>query len=1008
MKKTFFILILAFFVFFASDAPGQEEKPAQEPASQETTEEKPAQETSETETITVDDKEIDKKIPSYNYSLKQLMDKAKENIRKAEKAIKDREVLKRNKEREEKARVHFEKANALYEEGKYEEAIQEWKQALKITENKELADYIRKEEERVKKERRLREQRKQEEAQRKREEQLARERKQREKEIAKQRREKEKRERLQRQAAPLYKEAITLYKAKDYEKALEKFKEVQAILPSYGSTTRYIEREKQRLEEVKRKQEEARRRQEETRRREQEKQAEQARQEKEARKTQELRNKVVPLYKEAITLYKAKDYEKALQKFKEIQAILPGYANTTHYIEERIPQAIAREEQLEQEKKDAEKKAAAPEKKEKEAPPEKVIAVKEEKPPVPEKKEEEKVEKGELEAKAAALYSQALSLYEEKKYEQALEQFKAADALISGYGRTAYYIERIPQEIAAKQRAREVKEPPKETKEEHLVAEAKRDQLRQLNEQAAALYNDGLTLFREGDYEGALAKFEAVKEILPHYARTEYYIRLTQAKIEKDKEAATKEPDLAVQKEKKQEQARKQLEAKRAQQEERRKQEEASRKRKQEIRKQEETAQREKQEKLQKQRALEAKVLPLYREAIALYKVKEYEKSLEKFKEVQAMLPGYARTAQYIERSIPEAIAKAKEQKLERTRQEKRRILKEAEKERRLSLQEQAATLYQEARSLYKAKEYEKALEKFKEVQKVRPNYQSTEKYIVRTTRDIAQQKEREAQAKRREEEARRKEEEQLRLQRLREEERALKEKEEARRRKREEKAASLYNEALAFYKQRKYDLALSKFKELDALTANYSRTDSYLARLPKLIEKEKRIAAEKKRKEEAARLKQRISILYEEGISLFKRDELDKAQAIFEEILSLDPEQRKARECLVRHIPHRREVLNAVKSREQVKQVGKTARGPLYFVPYLYQEAITLYDLQEYEQALEKFKEVQEEFPGYRNTEYYIERIPEDMKRKRLWQKSGRQRMIERELKTFEDRLHE
>lgn len=79
----------------------------------------------------------------YTYNLKELIDKAKENIRKVDKELEQRAVEERNMQIEAKAQEHFEKGNILYGQGKLREAKQEWQKALETTKNPELEEYIK-------------------------------------------------------------------------------------------------------------------------------------------------------------------------------------------------------------------------------------------------------------------------------------------------------------------------------------------------------------------------------------------------------------------------------------------------------------------------------------------------------------------------------------------------------------------------------------------------------------------------------------------------------------------------------------------------------------------------------------------------------------------------------------------------------------------------------------------------------------------------------------------------
>jgi len=79
----------------------------------------------------------------YTYNLKELIEKAKENIKKVDKELAQKAVEDRNMQKEAKAQEYFEKGNILYEQGKLQEAKQEWQKALEITKSPELEEYIK-------------------------------------------------------------------------------------------------------------------------------------------------------------------------------------------------------------------------------------------------------------------------------------------------------------------------------------------------------------------------------------------------------------------------------------------------------------------------------------------------------------------------------------------------------------------------------------------------------------------------------------------------------------------------------------------------------------------------------------------------------------------------------------------------------------------------------------------------------------------------------------------------
>lgn len=90
----------------------------------------------EKEKIEISPEAVEKKMSSHAFNLKQLIKEAEKNIKKVDTQI-------RNQEREVTVRQHFEKGNQLYQEGKLKEAKKEWQEALSITKDPEMKEYIR-------------------------------------------------------------------------------------------------------------------------------------------------------------------------------------------------------------------------------------------------------------------------------------------------------------------------------------------------------------------------------------------------------------------------------------------------------------------------------------------------------------------------------------------------------------------------------------------------------------------------------------------------------------------------------------------------------------------------------------------------------------------------------------------------------------------------------------------------------------------------------------------------
>ncbi len=173
---------------------------------------------------------IEKRLPSYSKSLKQLNKKAEENINEIDSILKAQEE-------EKEVMQHVEEGTRLCRSGQIKEAKKEWRTAYKMTKNRKLRDYIRKTQRyEIKAYReKLRNQSQAERDAAKAERQRLEEERRQE---AKKEKEKALNDRVK--AARLYKEAVRLYKSKDYQAARDKFEEVADLRPGYARTKYYI------------------------------------------------------------------------------------------------------------------------------------------------------------------------------------------------------------------------------------------------------------------------------------------------------------------------------------------------------------------------------------------------------------------------------------------------------------------------------------------------------------------------------------------------------------------------------------------------------------------------------------------------------------------------------------------------------------------------------------------------------------------------------------------------
>jgi len=94
--------------------------------------------------IEISEKIIEKELPFYRYSIKELIEEVEKNIKKAEKGIVDEKLREKNLDRELAIRKHYIEGMYLYKHGKLEESRKEFLKALEISQDPEMEGYIKK------------------------------------------------------------------------------------------------------------------------------------------------------------------------------------------------------------------------------------------------------------------------------------------------------------------------------------------------------------------------------------------------------------------------------------------------------------------------------------------------------------------------------------------------------------------------------------------------------------------------------------------------------------------------------------------------------------------------------------------------------------------------------------------------------------------------------------------------------------------------------------------------
>ncbi len=790
----------------------------------------------------------------YTLDLKELIRKSKEHIKAVNEKIREQEVRKRNQKREEKAREYFEKANQLFEEGKYQEARLEWEKAIKITENPEMDGYIR-ESPRVF----------------------------RKKEVALKKEEDDRLHRVhledidrRKEIEDSYQAGVSLYKQKKYAAAKEEFEHVQELQADHKATRSYLKIIDQDIivekdEAAKEKQKELEREQKEQEAAvQQEKEAWQKRlKEKERQREEETLQQAETTYKEAVVLYQAQDFVAAKAKFQEVEWGFPNYKATPKYLQQ-IDQDIKKKEQ-------------------------RIIA---------ERQKE----------------------LEKEKQEQELAKKKQAEE------------------------ARLAKKQEEEDRKRH-IEEQDRERLRKLTDQTEKVYQEALALFSESNFLGAKEKFAAVEKNIQNYRSTSDFLKRINDQIEGQQRQAAQE---------------------------------------RERKKKEEEIARQKQERELLQTLID-KAGGVYDQALSLYNVRNFKEAKEKFGEVSKILPNFKSTANYLSHidddiaREQERLALRKQKETERKKKEQELAQRQAQEEQARRRIEQSEALYRQAVSLYKAKNFEEAKGKFLELNKNSPNYQSTINYLAHIDEDISQYQE---------ELARKKAQEEARQAKLAEERR---QKEELAKKEAEEE--KIHRAKLAEEHRQK---EIERRQKEEALVRRKAEEEAHQAKLAedrrqKELERQKEEAlARKKAEEEKIRRAKLVEQRAQKEEFARQESEEDQArQAKLAQELSrkkaeaqahrakLDAEFRhkeitvkqKAAELAWKEAQEETQRQAQFQEQERLKQLNAQAE-------VLYLDGLNFYKAQNFEQAKEKFLEIQKINPAYKSTLSYLSHIDDNIQK--------------------------
>jgi tetratricopeptide (TPR) repeat protein len=421
----------------------------------------------------------------------------------------------------------------------------------------------------------------------------------------------------------------------------------------------------------------------------------------------------------------------------------------------------------------------------------------------------------------------------------------------------------------------------------------------------------------------------------------------------------------------------------------------------------------------EEEQATQQRVATSYETAVSLYKQQRFKDARDEFTTVEELSPEYKATRSYlqiIEQDIFQSEQRAlKDQKKEVDHQSReaevarmkekelwRKEIERKEIERENQLKKQAQDVYAEAVRLYKDRKFLAAKDKFQEVDLVIPDYKSTRAYLKRVERDVAEDRARTIQDRERTQEKKRWDEKLAEKKAEEEKKKALEQREAERLAQLKEQAEFLYQSAVALFDKEQFQQSLGKFQEIEQIYPDYRFTRDYLKRIAKTLKIDLEIKPGKNvpsavlpaavtsgkvipteadlqapediiaQKQELLKLKEardQAEQVYNEAVVAYNVKDFETARIKFSQVENIYPNYKKTANFLSR-------IDNDIQSLDRQKKEKD--------VELLYNEAVALFQKEQLEEAKKKFVEVTATLPDYKQTATYLDRIDDDIIRKK------------------------
>jgi TolA-binding protein len=605
--------------------------------------------------------------------------------------------------------------------------------------------------------------------------------------------------------------------------------------------------------------------------------------------------RVESMYQGAVSLYKQQRYADARREFQTVEDVFPDYKAVRSYlqiIEQDIAQAgrqslVNQKKEIESQQKEAEIARIR----------EKELWRKE-----IDRKEDER--RKQLDVQAQTVYDEAVRLYQDRKYSAARDKFQEVELVLPDFKSTHAYMQRIGRDIESdktrvmeerqktieKQRWDEVLAEKKQEEERRKALELReREKVEQKKDQAEFVYQSAIAIFDKGALPQARDKFSEVEAIYPDYKSTRDYLKRLGVVIQENKDSGAKtvKSDAELQ-------AASEMKVRQDQEK----------------------------EKL-RQRVLEAE--KIWADGLELYKKGQLIEAKSKFLAVDQKIPDYKSVRTYL-KSIDQDLSDLasgtdKLQSID---------VQEKDIKRLKDLRDKAEIPYNQAIVAYNNKDFGTAKLKFQEVEGVFPNYKKTISFLTRIDDDIRRQAELPA------------------------------------RQELEKKTEAFYAQALSQYGSEQFESAKSMFVRVATMIPDYKQTAFYLERLDDdIIHKKESVMIEERQRQ--------AELLYNKSMSLYQAGEFEQAKVKLLELEQLDAGYKDSAKYLKdidQDILRQRTVVEKKTRADKAEQA--------------YQQAVALYQSGDYAAAKESFVNVEVIYPDYREVPRYLSEIDKDIERKK------------------------